>query len=130
MTILVIKRYKYLIASILIVIAVIFLMTQFERKKIYVLYDDSTFFCENVEEYEKNKYHMCDKLGNIIFFQEIKHESIRKINDLSEIELTSKDALFQGLYPKSRYANTSFYLVLNFNDVYEIIPVEIFFSIS
>jgi len=114
------KRYKYIIGTLLVFLfCFLILNNYFSKKDIYILYDDFKD-CQNVKEYEKSMYYgMCYK-NDEIFFKKDKKEY--EIKDINKFKLTPKDEFFTIDYTK--FKNINLILIVKKNKGYKIIQVK------
>jgi len=123
-----IKKYKYVIGSFLILFLCLIILYHYSRKKdIYILYDDF-MNCNNVEEYQQERYlGMCYK-HDVIFFEKNKKEKEYEIKDINKFKLISKDEFFKIDFKKFKKINLI--LIVKRDKGYEIIHVRPFKIIS
>ena len=77
MIITVIKKYKYTIANILIIISLaIFLWQNSKTKSVYLLYTDDISECKNISQYDKSRHPLCNSKGDLFFFEKIEDNDI------------------------------------------------------
>ncbi|WP_417784765.1 hypothetical protein [Tenacibaculum sp.] len=122
----VIKKYKYTIANILIIISLaIFLWQNSKTKSVYLLYTDDISECKNISQYEKSRYPLCNSKGDLFVFNKKKDQNTRLIKSLDKIKLLSKEDFFN-----SNLKNTNIFLVVKRAKEYEVIPVKMFQIVS
>ena len=115
-----IKKYNYLIGIFIIIfISTMSLWQYFKKENIYLLYNEKISGCQNIDNYEKNKYPLCNK--GIYLFEKKKNKPNVLITNLEDLKLTNKRIIFKN----DNYSNKNIYLVVKKDNVYEIIPVEI-----
>uniref|UniRef100_A0AB33L3W3 Uncharacterized protein n=1 Tax=Tenacibaculum sp. Pbs-1 TaxID=3238748 RepID=A0AB33L3W3_9FLAO len=126
MIITVIKKYKYTIANILIIISLtVFLWQNSKTKSVYLLYTDNIAECKNISQYDKSRHPLCNSKGDLFVFEKIKDKDIRVIENLNKIKFLSKEEFFN-----SNLKNTSIFLVIKRGNEYEVIPVKMFQILS
>lgn len=126
MIITVIKKYKYTIANILIIISLaIFLWQNSKTKSVYLLYTDDISECKNISQYDKSRHPLCNSKGDLFVFEKIEDKDIRVIENLNKIKFLSKEDFFN-----SNLKNTSIFLVIKKGNEYEVIPVKMFQILS
>ena len=115
-----IKKYNYLIGIFIIIfISTMSQLQCFKKENIYLLYNEKISGCQNIDNYEKNKYPLCYK--GIYLFEKKKNKPNVLITNLEDLKLTNKRIIFKN----DNYSNKNIYLVVKKDNVYEIIPVEI-----
>ena len=89
------KRNKYIIGSLLVLLfCCLILYGSYRKKDIYILYDDFKD-CRSVKDYERSMYYgMCYK-NDGIFFEKDKEEKEYDINDIGKFKLISKGEFFK-----------------------------------
>ena len=116
------KRYKYIVGSLLILFfCSLVLYNYYKKKDIYILYDNFKD-CHNVEKYHKAMYYgMCYK-NNEIFFEKNRNKKEYEIKDINRFKLISKDEFFKINF--NRFKDINLFLIVKKDSEFVIIPVK------
>ncbi|MEE4001914.1 hypothetical protein V1T75_16370 [Tenacibaculum sp. FZY0031] len=120
-----IKKYKYLIGCLLIIItSIIFLFFHYKRSDIYIYYDKNIKYCKFPRDNKKEEYIIC--FNNSSYSFKVKNaNSVRIIDNLKKIKLTSLEELFNN----SR-RNKNLFLIVKKDNKYKILPVKMYQNLS
>jgi len=121
----VIKKYKFIIGTFLIICIVSVTAWKYIKKEnIYILYNNEISECKQINKYENSKYPLCH--NGVYLFERIVKKPIILVDDLKKIKLTSKEDFFKYF----NHTNINIFLVIKKGNTYEILPVNIFQVLS
>ncbi|WP_271407455.1 hypothetical protein [Tenacibaculum soleae] len=118
------KKYKYIIGSVFIVLLFIMSIYNLYKKEHIYIYYDNYADCNNLLNYEKKShpYGMCYK-GEKIFFNIKNNRQIKKLKNIKDLIITSKKEMFEETFFNRK--NNLFFLVVKKEKKYLVIPIEL-----